>query len=58
MGNKEMVIDGCMLYVENGEVKTVFSEEIQKKGYMPLETAMRLSVARVNLFATIVKDGK
>lgn len=53
-----MVIDGCMLYVENGEVKTVFSEEIQKKGYMPLETAMRLSVARVNLFATIVKDGK
>lgn len=30
----ETIINGSRVYVENREVKTVLSEEIQKTGYM------------------------
>lgn len=35
-------INGSRVYVENGEVKTVLSEEIQKTGYMSVEECMAL----------------
>lgn len=43
----ETIIDGSKVLVENGEVKTVLSEEVQKSGYIPLETARQLSIARI-----------
>lgn len=32
-------IDGCIIYVDNGEVKTQFSEEILKDGFMSAKTS-------------------
>ena len=43
----ETIIDGCKVFVENGEVKTVLSDEVQKSGYIPLGTARQLSIARI-----------
>ena len=43
----ETIIDGCRVFVENGEVKTVLSDEIQESGYIPLETAKLLSIAMI-----------
>lgn len=38
----ETIINGSRIYVENGEVKTVLSEEIQKTGYMTVEEARNI----------------
>ena len=38
----ETIINGSRVYVENGEVKTVLSEEIQKTGYMTVEEARNI----------------
>lgn len=38
----ETIINGSRIYVENGEVKTVLSEEIQKTGYMTVEEARKI----------------
>ena len=35
------------VFVENGEVKTVLSDEMQESGYIPLETAKQLSIAKI-----------
>ena len=43
----ETIIDGCRVFVENGEVKTGLSDEIQESGYIPLETAKQLSIATI-----------
>ena len=43
----ETIIDGCKVLVENGEVKTVLSDEIQESGYIPLEAAKQLSIATI-----------
>lgn len=43
----ETIIDGCRVFVENGEVKTVLSDEMQESGYIPLETAKQLSIAKI-----------
>ena len=43
----ETVINGNRVFVKNGEVKTVLSEEVQNNGYIPLETAKQLSIARI-----------
>lgn len=43
----ETMIDGSKIVIENGEVRTILSEEIQKSGYIPLETAKQLSIARI-----------
>lgn len=41
----ETVINGNRVYVENGEVKTQLSEEIQKSGYMTVEEAENITLA-------------
>lgn len=38
----ETIINGNRVYVENGEVKTVLSEGIQKAGYMTVEEARNI----------------
>lgn len=38
----ETIINGSRVYVENGEVKTVLSEGIQKTGYMTVEEARNI----------------
>ena len=38
----EVNINGSRVYVENGEVKTQLSEEIQKNGYMSVEDSRKI----------------
>ena len=40
--NEIIDINGSKVFVENGEVKTVLSEAIQKSGYMSVEEARRI----------------
>lgn len=40
-------INGCKVFIENGEVKTVLSEEIEKAGYMTLDEACQLGMAQI-----------
>ena len=54
----ETVINGSRVFIENGEVKTVLSEEIQKAGSIPLETAKQLSIARIRKVIAMEKYGK
>ena len=35
-------INGTKVFIENGEVKTVLSEQIQKSGYMDIESAFQI----------------
>lgn len=44
----ETVIDGCKVYIEDGEVKTVLNEQIEKEGFMELETARALLHETIN----------
>ena len=39
---KEVNINGTRVFVDNGEVKTVFSQEIQRTGYMSVEDCYQL----------------
>ncbi len=43
----ETIINGSKVYVENGEVKTILSEEIQKSGYMTVEEAKHLTLEKI-----------
>ena len=54
----ETIINGSRVFIENGEVKTVLSEEIQNNGYIPLETAKQLSIARIRKVIAMEKYGK
>lgn len=44
---KETVINGSRVFVEDGEVKTILSESIQKSGYMSAEEARKLILAAI-----------
>ena len=44
---KETVINGSRVFVENGEVKTILSESIQKSGYMSVEEAREITLAAI-----------
>ena len=44
---KETVINGSRVFVENGEVKTILSESIQKSGYMSVEEAREILLATI-----------
>lgn len=43
----ETVINGSRVFVENGEVKTILSEYIQKSGYMSVEEAREITLAAI-----------
>ena len=45
--NEVVNINGSKVFAENGEVKTILSEEIQRTGYMSVEDAKELTIAAV-----------
>ena len=45
MLNEVVDINGSKVFIENGEVKTVLSEEIQKTGWMSVEDARILIIS-------------
>ena len=47
MLNEVVDINGSKVYVENGEVKTVLNEEIQKTGWMTVEEAQALTENKI-----------
>lgn len=40
-------INGTKVFIENGEVKTILNEEIQKSGYMTIEDAIAIGEAKI-----------
>jgi hypothetical protein len=44
----ETIVNGNRVFIENGVVKTVLSEEVQKMGYMQPETARELLHVFIN----------
>ena len=45
--NEVVYINGSKVFVENGEVKTVLSEDIQRKGWMTVEEMEALIIAEI-----------
>ena len=45
----ETIINDSRVYVENGEVKTLLSEEIQKTGYMTVEEMYQLIDTQIKM---------
>ena len=45
--NDVVDINGSKVFVENGEVKTVLSEEIQRTGWMTVEDARVLIISKI-----------
>lgn len=45
--NEVVDVNGSKVYIENGEVKTILSEEIQKRGYMTVEQLREIIKAEV-----------
>lgn len=43
--NEMVDVNGSKVFVENGEVKTLLSEEIQSSGYMSVEESERIALA-------------
>lgn len=42
--NEIVDVNGSKVFVENGEVKTLLSEEIQSSGYMSVEESERIAL--------------
>ena len=45
--NEAVDINGSKVFVENGKVKTVISEEIQRTGWMTVEEARMLIITKI-----------
>ena len=45
--NEVIDINGSKVFVENGEVKTILSESIQKNGYMTVEESRKITLEAV-----------
>ena len=43
----ESAINGSRVFVEDGEVKTILSESIQKSGYMSVEESREITLAAI-----------
>lgn len=46
--NEVVDINGSKVFVENGEVKTVLNEDIQRKGWMSIEEARAITLAIID----------
>lgn len=55
--NEEVDINGSKVFVENGKVKTILSEEIQQSGYMSLDELRRILHAEINKQEELIKNG-
>ena len=47
--NEVIDINGSKVFVENGEVKTILSEEIQRTGYMSVEELREIIKTEVRM---------
>ena len=47
--NEVVDINGSKVFIENGEVKTILSEAIQKSGYMDVEDLREIIKAEVSM---------
>ena len=47
--NEVVDINGSKVFVENGEVKTILSEEIQRTGYMSVEESKQLTLEAIRM---------
>ncbi len=45
----EIIINGSRVFIENGEVKEILNEEIQRKGYISVEESRELTLAAMKL---------
>ena len=45
--NEVVNINGCKVFVENGEVKVALNEEIERNGWMTVEEAEALTIAKI-----------
>ena len=45
--NEVIDINGSKVFVENGKVKTILNEEIQRTGYMSVEEAKQLTLEKI-----------
>lgn len=45
--NEVVDINGSKVFVENGEVKTILSEEIQRTGWMTVEESREITLEAV-----------
>lgn len=43
----ETIINGSRVFIENGKVKTVLNEDIQKSGYMSLDDSKNIVIDMV-----------
>lgn len=48
-------IDGNKIFLENGEIKTVLREDIQKNGFMTIEEARKLTLAELSIFIKTIE---
>ena len=46
--NEVVDINGSKVFVEDGEVKTILSEEIQRTGWMTIEEAKAITLAIID----------
>ena len=56
--NEAVDINGSKVFIENGQVKTMFSEAIQQNGYMAVEELRELLHASVNKQEEMIRNGK
>jgi hypothetical protein len=45
--SKTADVNGTKIFIENGDVKTILSEQIQKTGYMTLEESFQIGVEQI-----------
>lgn len=55
--NEVVDINGSKVFVENGEVKTVLNEAIQKSGYMTIKELRELLHASINKQEEMIGNG-
>ena len=56
METLEDIITESKVVIENGKVKTVYSDEIQRTGYMTIEEGRRLSLEGLKRVEEILKS--
>lgn len=54
--SKTADVNGTKIFIENGEVRTILSEQIQKKGYMDVEESRKITLEAVKMI--YAKNGR
>ena len=56
MKSKIVDVNGTKIFIENGEVKTILSEQTQKNGYIDVEESRKITLEAVKMIYE--KDGQ